>query len=81
MDIYYVYADAKTTGAQAQVNAFKRAGFDIKKADCMVDLNGSREDRDWLCRPKGEPPFAGWVVRLACKLPTSESRAGIGPRL
>lgn len=66
MNIFYVYADATTTGAQAQVNAFKRAGFDIKKSDCMVDLNGSREDRDWLCRPKGEPPFPGWTVRLAC---------------
>ncbi len=52
--VFYIYADKTTTGAQAQVNAFERAGLTgpkgrkITKNDCFVDLDGSREARQNL---------------------------------
>lgn len=52
--VFYVYADKSTTGAQAQLNAFDRAGLTgpkgrkLAKKDCFLDKDGSREERQNL---------------------------------
>lgn len=71
MDIFYVYADAKTTSVMKQLNALKRAGFTgpggdmLQKKDVFIDENDSRYHRDTLT-DKSPLPTEGTVVRIAC---------------
>lgn len=68
--VFYVYADKTTTGAQAQVNAFQRAGFtgpggdSLQKSHCIVDLDGKRDNREILL--ENASISRGSVIRVAC---------------
>ena len=68
--VFYVYADKATTGAQAQLNAFERHGLTgprgrkLTRKDCFVDLDGSRDERQNLLDLASLSPNS--VVVIAC---------------